>query len=238
MSLLCLSDDLVTEYLNYKFDKNFDKNKIEKLFKYLQPFLVSQNQDKRFEDIALIAQLSADAVFKIVKAMPANELVKKTTLKLQLTSTKNEVDFTQLNIDAFPAYTEKLAMRLSGTYPNNKNKHDAIKHIKALLSDAVFIKITDRYLAADENQWIDSKSVIEAIAPKNKIKLTICTQGFKKHSDLRNICSDWEVKAKKISKNNHDRYIETDKVNILLSSGVFHLSPSSETDFTYVVNVK
>lgn len=43
--------------------------------------------DKEIEDNALIAQLSADAVFKIVKAMPANELVKKTTLKLQLTST-------------------------------------------------------------------------------------------------------------------------------------------------------
>nr|MDA3907681.1 hypothetical protein [Sulfurimonas sp.] len=50
--------------------------------------------------------------------------------------------------------------------------------------------------------------------------------------------NNWSLQVGTLTSNMHDRYIETDKVKILLSSGLEHLSSSSNKDFTYIVDIK
>lgn len=243
MQALCLSNDLVAEYLNFRQGKSFNKSLIEKLLRHLQPALVSICQHSAFKDPSLPNQFSGDPIIKL-DSVPdgvsnaAEHLVKHTSLKLQLVTKKDEaVSYTQLNIQALSENFERLNLLLAGAYSSASYKEEAISHIRALISDAKVIKITDKYIHKDGN-WPQCKSVLEQILPKNDVSLKIIADSFDKHSELQALCSDWKVKAEQIRPNIHDRYIETDRLKIMLSSGVFHLSTSSATDLTYVVKIK
>lgn len=240
MGTLCLSDDLLDAYLKFRFTKDFDKKTIAKLLKFLQPALVSKNQHSFFNDPSMASQLSADPIINLVVSCEADELVKQTTLKIQLVIGKNSgANFTQLDIQPISERFESLNMLLAGQHKSNENKLAAINHIKELLADAKFVKITDKYIATTERNWQQCKKMLEEILPKNELNpLRIITDNFKAHSDLKAICSGWDVKSGQIDDNIHDRYIETDKVIILLSSGLFHLDSSSKTDLTYIVKIK
>lgn len=240
MSALCLSNELLKEYLKFRFTSSFNKDVVTKLLTFIQPALVSKNQNPVFDDPSIAPQLTADPIINMVEPCNEEELVRQTVLKIQLVRNKNNnANFTQLNIQPISVNFENLNMLLAGQYNSSRNKQAAIKHIADLLSNADFVKITDRYIAADDLHWQQCKEVLEAILPKKELNpLRIITDNFKRHSDLKNIYSGWDVKAKQIETNEHDRYIETDKLIILLSSGLFHLSTNSNTDLTYVVKVK
>lgn len=208
------------------------------MLKYIQFFLVSQNQHQIFSDPSFVAQINNDPLLNMVDSCTENELVNYTTLKLQLVDKYSIVTFTQVNVVPILANSEKLDMTIGATFENATGKDKAIDHIKALLSDAKYINITDGYVEYDSNQWTENKKLLDKILPKKAIDITILTKGFSKKAELESLCSQWNIKSKEIGINIHDRYIETDKLKILLSSGLFHLSTNSHKDFTYMVKVK
>ena len=147
MSNLCLNDNLVSEYLKYISNSNFDKNLLKKLLKYIQPFLVSKNQHKIFLDPAFPMQINNDPLLKIIADCSEDDLVKATSLKIQLIENNPSKSFVELSINPLLANSEKLDMTLGATFENSTGKDKANKHIKDLLSDAKWInKVnSDRY---------------------------------------------------------------------------------------------
>jgi hypothetical protein len=239
MSALCLNDSLVSQYLKYTSNSEFDKRKVRNLLKYIQPFIVSKNQNPIFSDPSMPSQINNDPLLKIVDNMSYDDLVKTTILKLQLVDSIDTNSFTKVNIAPLSKNIEKVNMLISATYENALDKNKAISHIKALLSDAKWIMITDGYISNDTAQWNKNKKLLEKLLPKSKIGITIKTQNFRDKTDLINICDLWEVKSKGLDRKTiHDRYIETDKLKILLSSGLYNLSESSNKDITYTVKIK
>lgn len=234
MADLALSDYLMDEYLKYKFQENFDTNKIRKLFKYILPFVMRESYPL-LSDPSIPMQLENDPLIEIIDNCSDEELIQSTRLKLMLIDKPitSAPTFTTVNISGL---SEKLQPKYGASYPNSTDKNKAQAHIKALLSDAHWIKITDGYIA--NNDWNSNKALINTLIPHKKLDLTIVTNNFTQKSDLEAICNTWNVRTPQFPSNIHDRYIETDKVKILLSSGLFHLSSSSNKDFTYIVEIK
>jgi hypothetical protein len=243
MADLALNDSLIDEYLKYKIGGEFDTNKMRKLLKYIQPFFL-KNTHKSMSDPAMPMQLSNDPLIEIIDIDNDEALVQKTILKLMLTDKYITVNYKILNIDNT---LEKLKPKYGATYPNSIGKTEAIEHIKFLLSDAKWIKITDGYIATSAS-WEDNKSLLEQIIPNIAIDLTIVgadknTSNFvidqTKKDEINSLIPNLSnVKATRLNQNIHDRYIETDKLKILLSSGFEHLNQSSSKDFTYIVEIK
>lgn len=238
-----MSDELVAEYLNFRYGMEFNKNLVTKLLKFIQPALVYDNQHSLFQDPSALGQFASDPIIKLVSSSntsnAAEVLVNRTALKLQLVTKKDSnLKFTQLNINAISDNFERLNMLLAGLHSSSQHKHEALDHIKDLIADANFVKVTDRYLCEDSN-WQQCKQVLQHILPKTQsIPLKIVTVKFNRHKELTKIFADWKVSGEQIGQNVHDRYIETNKLKIMLSSGIYHLSTDSSTDLTYVVKIK
>lgn len=193
MSNLCLNDNLVSEYLKYISNSNFDKNLLKKLLKYIQPFLVSKNQHKIFLDPAFPMQINNDPLLKIIADCSEDDLVKATSLKIQLIENNPSKSFVELSINPLLANSEKLDMTLGATFENSTGKDKANKHIKDLLSDAKWIKITDNYIEYDSNQWNENKNILQNILPRLNIDIRIACGSFTKKNDLKTIYSDWNI---------------------------------------------
>lgn len=247
MSVICLSDELVEQYLKFNFKKSFDKNTIQKLFKYLQPFLVSISQHKIFEDPAFLPQIVNDPLLNPAGNLSNEELVQKTILKLMLVERKSKTNYTEVNIKPIFANQEKIDMLITATYVNANDKQGAINHIKDLISNGKYIKIIDRYISS-QNSWNENLLLIEEILPKEK-KDIIFECGSKLYhepslstsqkQDLEHSCNLWNIKSSLLNDSLiHDRYIETDKLKILLSSGWYNISTNSSKDFTYSIKIK
>ena len=242
MADLALNDSLINEYLAYRFEENYDRTKIRKLFKYIQPFPLKDSYDL-MNDPSIAMQLESDPLIEIVGSCTNEELVQNTILKLMLIDSASSSNYRTLNIN--DSY-EKLKPKYVGTYPNNFGKNKAQEHIKALLSDAQWIKITDGYIATPR-QWSANKSIVRDIVPIKILDLTIVGAdkddrrlviNANEKEELKSICNDWTIIGTSLNNNIHDRYIETNKLKILLSSGIEHLSSASNKDFTYVVEIK
>lgn len=246
MADLVLHDSLVDEYLNYKLSINFDKSKTQKLLKYILPFPVKINH--QLIDPSMPKQLEeSDPLIEISDELNDFDLVQSSRLKLML------IDkaitplplFTTVNISGI--LPEKLQPKYGATYPPNAtDKNKAQEHIKALLSDASWVIITDGYIA--NSDWITNKALISALLPNDNITITIVGANISinqpsldvtKKLEIESLCSNWTVNCSAMNSTiTHDRYIETNKVKILLSSGLYHLSTSSQKDFTYVIELK
>lgn len=246
MADLALSKTLIEEYIKYKFNQSHNSNKIRKLFKYIQSFSIRTTHSDFFSDPATAGQF-CDPLVEIIEDCTDNDLVQKSRLKLMLIDKPLTASFATVNIDSIRP--EELKLKYSGTYPNSSNKDKALEHIKALLSDANWITITDRYINSN-NEWNTNKILINNLIPHKTLNLTI-SSGNQFRTDiepkldateiqkLKNICTNWHVLANYLNTNQiHDRYIETNKVKILLSSGLYHLSVNSNKDFTYVIELK
>lgn len=239
MSALCLNNTLVEQYIKYISHTKFDALKVRNLLKYIHPFLVSKNQHQIFLDPSMLMQISNDPMIHIVNDTDDESLVTSTTLKLQLVDKCNpDSNYTQVNVTPLFATNEKIDMSIGATYENSKEKDKAISHIKALLSDAKWIKVTDKYIQENTSQWDENKKLIETLVPKKSVDIIIVNDGFSKKNELENLCGEWSIKAEKLPINTHDRYIETDKIKILLSSGLYNLSTNSEKDLTYRIKIK
>jgi hypothetical protein len=234
---LALNDALIDEYLKFKFQEDYTPNTIRKLFKYIQPFPLRENF---YDDPSIVGQLENDPLIEIVDDCSDENLVQDTLLKFMLVDKFSSKNYRTLNInDNF----EKLKPQYSGTYPSRMGKDKVQEHIKALLSDAKYVIITDGYITT---QWHINKVLIKDIVPCRILNLKIigANKDVNKYilnksekKDLELICNDWTIQASSLGKNIHDRYIETDKLKILLSSGLYNLSATNK-DFTYVIEIK
>ena len=243
MSYLALSNELVRQYWEYRYGSSFDKEKIRKLFKYIHPFLVSENQlPINPSDRPVIVKQIMDPLMKCIENISEEDLVKKTQLKLMLTDRNENKPFVTVNVMA-----DEIKVNFTATYKANRSREKARKHIKALLEDASHIRIIDKYLVRDE-KWNKCKQILKQILPQKNIRITILTTcgdrdseksipGEKK-GELERLYSEWQIKGGQFNDAQyHDRYIETDKVRIVLSSGIENLADDGK-DLTYVVEIK
>jgi len=243
MADLALNSSLIDEYVNYTFNEPFDTNKMRKLLKYISSFYIKINHPLLL-DPAIPMQLGNDPLIEIIDSSDDEEVVQNSILKLMLIdkAITPTPSFTTVNIVG--VLPEKLQPKYGATYPNATDKIKAQKHIKTLLSNAQWIKITDSYIA--NNQWNDNKTLLASLVSHTAIQLTLVGGNGKnipkispiQESELKSICADWKIQTQPVGTNIHDRYIETDKVKILLSSGLYHLSTTSDTDFTYIIEIK
>lgn len=243
MADLALNDVLINEYLNYKFQDNYNSNIIRKLFKYIQPFAI-RNDNIWLSDPGMAHQLETDPMIEIIDPCSDAILVQNTVLKFMITDTHISSSYKTLNLNNS---LELLKPKYGATYINAANKINANEHIKFLLSDARWVKITDGYIATSR-RWNDNKNILSNIIPLSSIdvkivgadkNLRINSISQSKQNELKTLSSNlWNVGAISLPINVHDRYIETDKLKILLSSGLEHLSVTSPKDFTYIVEIK
>lgn len=240
MADLALNDALIDEYLKFKFQEDYKPDIIRKLFKYIQPFPLREDF---YDDPSIMMQLENDPLIEIVDDCSDEDLVQESVLKLMLVDSFISLPYRILNIN--DRY-EKLKPKYSGTYPNKMGKDKAQEHIKALLSDAEYVIITDAYISSSR-EWSNNKNIIQNIIPLKSLDLTILGADKDKRktslsasekSQLQSLFDSWSVNSRSIGENIHDRYIETDKLKILLSSGLCHLDSSSIKDFTYVIEIK
>jgi len=247
--MLALNTTLLDLYWHFFFKKEMqmtlkEKEILANLFSHIQmPIKISTHQHLRFQNPQL--QKQQGHFFRITHKNNDEELIQGTTLKLMLVNKMLNTNATTLNI---LNKSEKLQLKYGGTYLNRLDKNKAQKHIQSLLSDALWIRITDAYIAnTNNNQWEQNQNTIKNILPFRKMDIIITgadkrNQKYKITQSeikiLNNICKNWTIKSKPIDKNIHDRYIETDKLKILLSSGLYHLSSTSNKDFTYIIEIK
>jgi len=239
MAEVVLNDDLIDEYLKYLFQDDFNPKKIQNLFKYIETFSL-RDTHSIMDDPSMPLMLENDPLIEIVDGCSDEMLVDESTFKLMLTDKASIRSFTTLNI--LGRY-EKLSKRFGGSYSNNIDKDKAQKHIKSLLFDAKWIRVSDRYISKNQSQWRDYQDILKSILPNSTIDVTIqsypiISDAYKK--DLKNIFSNWKkIKGQEYNiRTTHDRYIETNKIIILLSSGLYHLSTKSRVDFTYIITIK
>jgi len=241
--MLALEDDLISEYIAFQKGRSYNKNTIIKLFKYLHlPFKMSVKQKN---DIGLddeIAKSLSDSGTVIIRNfVDEDTLIEATKLKLMLAKdrTCGTYPYPYINI-----LEDETDVSFTSTYKNGEDRNKAVEHIKALLKDSSNIKIYDKYLSKinrTNDSWLINKQVLLAILPRKVIEIDIyCDANWNRsrETDLTRICTDWTINKEEWIHTVHDRYIETDKVIILLSSGIINLSDVSEKDFTYVVKIK
>lgn len=230
---VALSDDLIKEFLAYKAN-SFNQDVIAKLFKYLHPFKIGKHQQHLFQP-EILKQLVTNPVF--VHSSPASteiDLIKDTRFKIMLTKDRNVYPY--INI-----LGDEIDVNFNALYKANDDRSKAIAHIKALLKDATYIEIIDEYLfKAGSTQWNENFKLLKEILPLKPITINFTTtkkveEEQKFITQMKTYSSNnWKIPPFKTKKGIHDRYIKTDKVTILLSSGIDYLHDKSK-DLTYLV---
>lgn len=238
-----LSDSLVNEYLDFRFNEQFNREKVGKLLKYILSFPLKSSHPL-MQDPSFAPQIHAtDPLIEVSSENDDSTLVQMSALKLMLVDTHTNTSFLTLNIMGL---NEKLRPEYTARYQASSEKIKAQMHIKALLSDAQWIKITDSYIEAN-GQWNINKQILADIVPQRAIRLTIVSGSTRVggsfssegKQDLKSICNGWEISSEQYNDNIlHDRYIETDRVQIMLSGGLYHLSTSSKKELAYIVSQK
>lgn len=246
--MLALNQNLLRYFENIFINRALVQadDKLQNFIKYLRlPIVISTHQHAKYKNPQLAKQ--SGSLFKIVNKSTDTELVRVTRLKLMLidSAITPPPAFTIVSIGS--VLPEKLQPKYGATYPNATDKAKAQAHIQALLSDANWIKITDGYIAVNSS-WSDNKALIRTLLPNSAIDVTIVgadiqqsqmTLNGSQKQEIKDLCSSWNVSCTALNYiSTHDRYIETDKVKILLSSGLCHLSTSSVKDFTYAIELK
>jgi hypothetical protein len=199
--------------------------KIQNLVKYLHlPVLISKHQDDKYKNPQIAKQ--GGNFFKVVDKQNDEDLVKATKLKLLLATDDTQVAYPKVNINS-----DKLSPNFSATYKIGETRSKAIAHIKALLEDASSIEIVDKYLSVVNNSFDTwqriSLNILQTILPQKIITINICCDNnwnTTREQDLSNFCTNWNVVKKHWDNTIHDRYIITDKVEIILSSGISNLT--------------
>jgi hypothetical protein len=164
------------------------------------------------------------------------DLINDTLFKIMLTDDKTEYPY--INI-----YNDELGIDFNSSYESGKTRDKAIEHLKSLLIDSNEIEIIDSYLFSQFNstQWSENFEIIKKIIPKKRVKLKLVSnlKAQQSHrSALSSYCRDWQISYLRFDKNKiHDRYIKTDSLIILISSGLNYLK-DTDKDLTYIVKEK
>jgi len=242
--MLALECELIKEYIYFQKNQKdkYDKETIIKLFKYLQlPFKMSVEQKIHIDLSDEIVKSLADSnIIRIRNYRDENALINATKLKIMLSKDRNDGTYPYPYINILEDETD---ISFTATYRSGESRDKAKEHIKALLEDASFIKIYDRYLSKINNgsdSWSTNKQILLDILPQKTIQIDIYCQSNwdnSRETDLAMGCTLWTINKQAWDYAIHDRFIETDKVIILLSSGMINLSNTSTKDFTYIVKL-
>ena len=234
---IALSDKLLEEFFEFKKGNIRDKELLQKLFGYIQPFSISRNQLENLDlDIAIKSKIiSGGDIITPVNATTEKQLINSTLYKIMLTDNKNHYPYVNILLD-------KIEINYTATYKKDENRDKAKEHIKNLLSKESQIDIIDRYLSPQSNrQWNKIFELLKYILPDRDIRLNIYFDNSISSRDIKNILEDynhkWSVNLNNYDNSIHDRYIESEKVKILLSSGFLNLA-NTEKDFTYIIKAK
>jgi len=234
---IALSDKLLEEFFEFKKGNIRNKELLQKLFGYLQPFSISRNQLENLDlDIAIKSKIiSGGDIITPVNATTEKQLINSTLYKIMLTDNKNHYPYVNILLD-------KIEINYTATYKKDENRDKAKEHIKNLLSKESQIDIIDRYLSPQSNrQWNKIFELLKYILPDRDIRLNIYFDNSISSRDIKNILEDynhkWSVNLNNYDNSIHDRYIESEKVKILLSSGFLNLA-NTEKDFTYIIKAK
>lgn len=231
---VALSDDLIKEFLAYK-GNSFNKEIIAKLFKYLHPFKIGEYQESLFTEGLLKQFVVANPdLVSLSKVENEVDLIKSTKFKIMLTTDRNT--YPHINI-----LGDEIGVNFNAFYKARDDRKKAIEHIKALLEEATYIEIIDKYLLIPNpttNKWAENLKILKQILPHKEIDIKFISDNSEikpaHKTQIKNCCSQWNPTYPKIPTNIHDRYIKTDKVTILLSSGIDYLHDKSK-DLTYLV---
>ena len=231
---IALSDDLIKEFLAFK-GNNFDKEVIAKLFKYLHPFKIGEYQESLFTEGLLKQFVVANPdLVSLSKVENEVDLIKSTKFKIMLTTDRNT--YPHINI-----LGDEIDVNFNAFYKARDDRKKAIEHIKALLEDANNIEIIDKYLfkpIPNSTQWAENLEILKKILPRKNINIKFISNNNEikqEHkTQIKSCYAQWNPTYPRISVNIHDRYIKTDKVTILLSSGIDYLHDISK-DLTYLV---
>jgi hypothetical protein len=230
---IALSDDLIEEFLAYK-GNSFNQDVIAKLFKYLHPFKIGKYQQHLFQP-EILKQLVANPVFvHSSSASTEIDLIKDTRFKIMLTKDRNVYPY--INI-----LGDEIDINFNALYKANEDRSKAIAHIKDLLENATYIEIIDKYLfkpIPNSTQWAENLKILKEILPHKRINIKFISDNSAIKSahktQIKSCYTQWNLTYPRISGSIHDRYIKTDKVTILLSSGIDYLHDTSK-DLTYLV---
>lgn len=250
--MITVSENILKEYIKYKkTDNQYDKELMQKFFKYYQPFLVSVNQlinigyDKKsalnlYKNKRVFDKLSS----RILMTLNEEDLIKQSNLKLMIRDDDIKFNnFVTININQ-----DKIESRYSATYKIGENRDDAKKHIKSLLDsqDVELIEICDKYLfPQNDNKRQITINLLKEILPANKrTKFYLGTNQRQENqsaiNELKSFNSNFIIEDfEEININIHDRYIKITKKDnseqeIILSSGFFYLQDDTK-DFTYII---
>ena len=160
----------------------------------------------------------------------------KSNTKFKIMLTKDRNAYPYINI-----LGDEIDVNFNAFYKATADRRKAIEHIKALLEDANNIEIIDKYLfnpIPNSSQWAENLEILKNILPRKNINIKFISNNSEikqEHkTQIKSCYTQWNPIYPRISANIHDRYIKTDKVTILLSSGIDYLHDTSK-DLTYLV---
>ena len=250
--MLAVKENILKSYLKYKISNNndFDRELISSFFQYYKPFKVALYQliNLGYSERTALNLYQEQDIFNGLSSSigiftDENELIQNTLYKVMLT-TQND-NFPYINI-----LNTQTDINFTATYYASEDRTKVKEHIKALLLNTDEITIVDKFLSAkkrgrgghiiSDEYWEANLELLKYILPDKDITINIFCQNDwndSRKNDLETYNSRWNIVKNEFDFNIHDRYIKTDKVEIILSSGFLNLSNDSK-DFTYIVKVQ
>lgn len=223
---MCCEDDLLQEFIKFKHGESVNNDTIEKFLHYYKPKILptSKQIDILGDDLKSKLVSSGHIYDDLSKALS------KTIYKICLSNTKNDFPYVNINGD-------EIENNLTGTFKSS-SRDKAIAHIKALLENANYIVIYDKFISSN---FISFENFIRQCIPKKQLTLECFGLNQYQKTTIKQIHNSYTIKD--YSANNispyqngfHDRYILIDqKVEIILTSGIDYLI-NNENDFTYII---
>lgn len=223
---MCCEDDLLQEFIKFKHGKSVSSDTIEKFLHYYKPEILPTKEQFSILDNDLKSELvSSTHIYDDL-----SKALSKTIYKICLSNTKNDFPYVNINGD-------EIENNLTGTFKSS-SRDKAIAHIKALLENANYIVIYDKFI---NSNFISFENFIRQCIPKKQLTLECFGLNQDQKTTIKQIHNSYTVKD--YSDNNispyqngfHDRYILIDrKVEIILTSGIDYLM-NNKKDFTYII---
>jgi len=223
---MCCEDDLLQEFIKFKHGESVNNDTVEKFLHYYKPEILPIREQLDILDDDLKSKLvSSGYVYGDL-----SETLSKTIYKICLSNTKNYFPYVNINGD-------EIENNLTGTFKTS-SRDKAIEHIKALLKNAKYIVIYDRYINDNFNNF---EKFIKQCVPKKQLTLECFGLKQEQKTQIKRLCDSYTAKdypannASPYQNGFHDRYILIDgKVEIILTSGIDYLM-NKENDFTYII---
>ncbi len=223
---MCCEDDLLQEFIKFKHGKSVNNDIIEKFLHYYKPKILPAREQL---DI-----LGDDLKSKLVSSGyiygDLSEALSKTIYKICLSGIRNDFPYVNINGD-------EIENNLTGIFKSS-SRDKATAHIKALLENARYVVIYDKYMRDNFDSF---KNFIKQCIPKKRLTLECFGLEQEQKTEIKQICDSCAVKdypansASPYQNGFHDRYILIDrKVEIILTSGIDYLM-NEESDFTYII---